>query len=203
MPAPDGPQLRSARPDDLDDLYEICHRTGAAGQDATGLIADRRLLGDLYVAPYVVLEPQHAFVVDDGTGTAQGYVVGAPDSVAFEARCAEAWWPAARARHLRPEEADGLDALFLALLADRPAPDPTVLAEHPSHLHIDLLPPFQRGGWGRRLLDALFDSLRAAGSPGVHLGVAEANEAAIGFYEHLGFRRLGSDGFTRTYALRL
>lgn len=195
--------LRPARADDLDALYEICHRTGAAGRDATGLIEDRRLLGDIYVAPYVVLEPEHAFVVDDGTGTAQGYVVGARDTVAFEARCQEAWWPEARARHKRPEEAEGLDALFLALMADRPEPDLDLVARHPSHLHIDLLPDFQSQGWGRQLLDALFESLRATGSPGVHLGVAEQNQRAIGFYAHVGFEDLGSDGVTRTFAMAL
>ena len=35
-------------------------------------------------------------------------------------------------------------------------------------------------------METLFDALAAGGSPGVHLGVAEANQRAIGFYEHLG-----------------
>ncbi len=68
--------------------------------------------------------------------------------------------------------------------------DPSVLGDYPSHLHVDLLPSAQGGGNGRRLMEVLFDALRAAGSPGVHLGVAEDNASAIGFYEHLGFTRL-------------
>ncbi len=61
---------------------------------------------------------------------------------------------------------------------------------YPSHLHIDLLPPAQGRGHGRAMIEAVLDSLAAAGSPGVHLGVGATNVRAIGFYEHLGFERL-------------
>ena len=197
------PLIRLARPTDLDDLYEICLRTGAAGEDATDLMADARLLGDLFVAPYAVLEPELAFVLDDGRGRTQGYVVGVLDSTDFEARCEQEWWPAVRARHPGPTGGPGLDDLFIAYLHGRTAADEAVVARYPSHLHIDLLPPFQRGGWGRRLMATLLDALAAAGSPGVHLGISVANERATAFYRHLGFRELGTNGISRTFALPL
>ncbi len=197
------PAIRPARAADLDALYDICLRTGAAGEDASELIADPRLLGDLFMAPYVTLEPERAFVLDDGTGEAQGYVVGALDTRAFEARAEAEWWPAVRARRPGPTGRGVLDDLFIGYLHGVPAARADVVAEHPSHLHIDLLPPFQSGGWGRRMLDALFTALRDGGSTGVHLGVAEANQRAIGFYEHLGFTELHVDGITRTLGLRL
>jgi ribosomal protein S18 acetylase RimI-like enzyme len=196
------PAIRPARPGDADRLAEICLRTGAAGGDATELLADPLLLGDLFVLPYAALEPALAFVLDDGGG-AQGYIVGARDTRAFEARCEAEWYPAARGRHAAPDGASGLDSLFLAVLHDPPLATDAVVAEFPSHLHIDLLPPFQSGGWGTRLMEVLLDALRTSGSPGVHLGVAEANQRAIGFYEHLGFEQLEADGFTRTLGLRL
>jgi ribosomal protein S18 acetylase RimI-like enzyme len=197
------PAIRPVRPSDLDALYDICLRTGDAGRDATPLYRDRRLLGDLYVAPYAVLEPEHAFVVDDGSGQPQGYIVGAADTRAFEARCEAEWWPAARERHGRPEDAEGIEAIMLAVLQRPVAAHPKALERYPSHLHIDLLPPFQSGGWGRRLVHTLFDALRAAGSPGVHLGVSVANTRAIGFYEHLGMQQLHDDGYTKTMVLPL
>jgi ribosomal protein S18 acetylase RimI-like enzyme len=130
-------------------------------------------------------------------------VLGALDTAAFEARCEAAWWPALRARH--PVESGGtpLDDLLIHLVHHRTAPDPDVLAHHPSHLHIDLLPEAQSAGWGRRLLDTLFDSLRADGSPGVHWGVSTRNERALGFYRHLGFDELTSDAMIVTFAQRL
>lgn len=187
------PVIRPYRPADLEALYDICLRTGAAGEDATELMADPRLLGDLYAAPYAVLEPEHAFVLDDGTGAAVGYVLGALDTEAFDARCEAEWWPALRARHRPGQKTGKLDDLFLARLHEpRPAPA-DVLARFPSHLHIDLLPAAQSGGWGRALLERLFSALRDDGSVGVHLGVSSANQRAVGFYRHLGFEELARD----------
>ena len=41
-----------------------------------GMYIDDRLMGDVFAAPYVTLEPEHAHVLDDGSGTAVGYVLG-------------------------------------------------------------------------------------------------------------------------------
>ncbi len=188
--------IRAYRPADLDALYEICLRTGAAGDDAIELMADPRLLGDRYAAPYAVLEPEHAFVLapaDDG-GPAVGYVLGALDTTAFDARCEAEWWPAVRARHPLGQTTGRLDDLFLVRLHHPRSPEAAVLARYPSHLHIDLLPEAQDGGWGRSLLERLFSALRAGGSRGVHLGVSSANQRALGFYRHLGFEELASGG---------
>lgn len=198
-----GARIRSYAPADLDALYEICLRTGDAGRDATGLVEDPHLFGDIYAAPYALLEPEHAFVLDDGTGAVVGYVLGALDTVAFDARCEAAWWPPLRARHPQRPGGTRLDDLLIALLHHRTPPEPAVVAAYPSHLHIDLLPEVQGAGWGRRLLAHLFDALRADGSPGVHWGVSARNEHAIGFYRHLGCTELGGDALGRTFAVHL
>jgi ribosomal protein S18 acetylase RimI-like enzyme len=196
------PTIRRYEPADLDALYDICLRTGAAGQDATELVADHRVLGELFVAPYALLEPEHAFVLDDGAG-AQGYVVGALDTRAFEVRLDVEWWPPLLERYPGPTGQGVLDDLFIGLIGHLPPAADDVVARFPSHLHIDLLPPYQSGGWGRRMMATLLDALRADGSIGVHLGVAEANVRAISFYEHLGFEALHADGVTRTMGLPL
>jgi ribosomal protein S18 acetylase RimI-like enzyme len=64
---------------------------------------------------------------------------------------------------------------------------PEVVAGHPAHLHIDMLPRLQGRGLGRSLLDHLFAGLRSAGADAVHLGVSPENTNAIAFYERLGF----------------
>lgn len=190
----DGFAIRPVRPDDLDAVYEIAHRTGAAGEDATGLIEDRRLVGELWAAPYVTLEPEHAFVLVDADDVPVGYVLGALDSVAFEERCEREWWPALRERHPRTPDGDRLDDLLIALIHDRWPRDPEVEGPYPSELHIDLLPVAQGSGWGRRMMATVLRSLRAAGSPAVHLGTSAANTRAVGFYEHLGLERLREPG---------
>ncbi|MGH9274733.1 MAG: GNAT family N-acetyltransferase [Acidimicrobiales bacterium] len=195
--------IRPSAPSDLDTLYEICRRTGAAGADATELVEDPRLFGELYAAPYAVLEPEHAFVLDDGDGAAVGYVLGALDTIAFEARCQAEWWPALRARHPERPGGSGLDDLLVHLIHHRSSPDPAIVAAYPSHLHINLLPVVQGQGWGRRLLDRLFDALRADGSAGVHWGVNTRNHPAIAFYEHVGCEELAASSMTRTFGVRL
>jgi len=195
--------IRPYRPHDLDRLYEICLRTAASGEDATDLVVDRRLFGDLYAAPYGVLEPEHALVVDDGTGMPIGYVLGVLDTRTFEARGEREWWPVLRERHPIGSGDNGLDELLIAMLHHRHLADDDVVTTHPSHLHIDLLPEAQGHGWGRRLMEHLQDLLRAAGSPGVHLGVSAQNHRARGFYAHLGYEELHADDITRTLGLRL
>lgn len=195
--------MRPYRPADLDALYDICLRTGDAGEDASHLVDDPRLLGEIYAAPYAFLEPELAFVVDDGTGTAAGYALGALDTRAFEDACERQWWPKLRERH--PEARDGrrLDDLLVGMIHHRHTQADEVVAGHPSHLHIDLLPHVQGAGWGRALLDRLFEALVAQGSEGVHLGVSTRNHRAIGFYRHIGFQQLRTDALTLTLGLEL
>lgn len=188
--------IRHARPDDTDAVYDICLRTADAGDDGTHLYRDPRLPGHIWAGPYVALEPAHAFVLVDDADHPVGYVLGALDSRAFEARLERDWWPLLRAEH--PKLPGGDDAVEVPIgdriarhLIHHPSvADDAHVTEFPSHLHIDLLPVAQGRGDGRRLIEHLLASLAAAGSPGVHLGVSPRNARAIGFYEAVGFRPL-------------
>lgn len=186
--------LRPYRPGDLDAAYDICLRTGDAGNDASALMDDPRLFGEVWAAPYVTFEPELAHVIDDGEGNAIGYVIGTIDAVAFEERCEREWWPALRERYPRDPEGTRLDDLLIGLIHERSEPDPALCERYPSELHIDLLPTAQGQGWGRKLIEAVTRSMREAGSPGVHLGTSVKNTRAIAFYEHLGFDRLTPPG---------
>lgn len=58
-------------------------------------------------------------------------------------------------------------------------------------MHIDLLPAYQRRGWGRRLIDAYVRSVRASGQDygrGAWIGIAPDNAGVVQFYEKVGFR---------------
>jgi ribosomal protein S18 acetylase RimI-like enzyme len=182
--------IRPYRPADEPALYEICLRTGEGGRDATGLYADPRLLGHLYVGPYLALAPELAFVLDDGAGAPVGYVLGALDTERFEAACEVSWWPALRRRYPDPADPRTPDERLAALIHHPPVRSRDIADRYPSHLHIDLLPVAQGRGHGRALMRRLLDALATAGSPGVHLGVAASNERAIGFYRRMGFAEL-------------
>jgi ribosomal protein S18 acetylase RimI-like enzyme len=187
-------EIRTVVPEDRLALYEICRLTGDAGEDAGDRYTDPDLLGELWVGPYLALEPELSFVAADDRGPA-GYVLGAADTAAFEVACEEAWWPARRARYPEPPATGQLSPeQELHRWIHHPPPTPEeVLAEYPAHLHIDLHPRAQGHGVGRRLMDTLGSALRARHVAGVHLGVDAANHRAIGFYTHLGFELIGPD----------
>lgn len=189
----DGPQpfVRAYRPSDLPAIYDICVRTADAGGDARGQYDSDTLMGDLFAAPYVTLEPEHAFVLDGGTGDAVGYVVGTADTARFVRRYRDEWIPQTAQRCPVPPDPPVTPTDEMLALHRRPermlVPE---LTDHPAHLHIDLLPAWQRRGWGRRLITRFLGSLYAAGVPAVHLGMLSSNDAALAFYRGLGFTEL-------------
>lgn len=185
----DGLSLRQATADDQDALLRICLETGAAGEDATGREDDPSLLGMIYAVPYQVLAPDFAFVVTRN-GEPRGYVLGAPDTLAFKRRLEAEWYPPLRLRVPFPPEdrSQWRGSDWARHMIHRPPSAPRAdLAQFPSHGHIDLLPDIRGRGVGRRIMEHLEASLRAAGSPGLHLGVAPANVRALGFYQAVGF----------------
>jgi ribosomal protein S18 acetylase RimI-like enzyme len=181
--------IRKYRHNDLDAVYRICLETGASGKDAKRLYRDPKLIGHIYAGAYVTLEPAHAFVLEDDEGVG-GYIIGAFDTHAFEQKLEAEWWPP-----LRHSYADPPSRLLktwcaddrMAYLIHHPSRTPKRVTEnHPSHLHIDLLPRFQGRALGRRMIDAWCEHMRSCGSPGMHLGVGLANERAVRFYRAYG-----------------
>lgn len=171
------PTIRPYRPSDREAVYDICVRTADAGGDARGQHLTDDLMGDLFAGPYLHLDPHLAFVLDDG-GRAVGYVLGTADTAAFVERYRTRWLPYFAARY--PD--DGDEMVRLGHHPERMiVPE---LAGYPAHLHIDLLPPYQGRGFGRRLIETFLATVDA---PAVHLGMLTANVRARGFYDRLGF----------------
>ena len=198
QPDPTGrPFVRPYRPSDLPQVYDICVRTADAGGDARGQYSDDRLMGDLFAVPYVTLEPEHAFVLDDA-GMAVGYVVGTADTARFVQRYRAEWIPAVAHRWPGPPVPTALPGPppatpEEAMLALHHRPERMLvpeLAGHPAHLHIDVLPAYQGRGFGRLLIRHLLASLSDAGVHAVHLGMVPGNVAARAFYERLGFTEI-------------
>ncbi len=64
----------------------------------------------------------------------------------------------------------------------------------PSHLHIDILPAYQRQGIGHRLIDALAAHLTEKKSKGVMLVAGKKNVKGCSFYRKYGFSEIGKVG---------
>jgi ribosomal protein S18 acetylase RimI-like enzyme len=185
--------IRNATPADREALSMICLKTADRGGDASALYSDPDYPALIWALPYLDFAADFAFVLE-GDGEVLGYVVAAPDTRAFETRLDRDWWPKLRETYGGRTPKAPLDGTVLGIIAKPPVTPAERLADYPAHLHIDLLPAAQGGGWGRRLMETLLDALRAAGVPGVHLGVGEANARARGFYARMGFEEIGRDG---------
>lgn len=179
--------IRPYRPGDRDAVYDICVRTAHEGGDSRDVYPDQQLMPSIFAGPYVELEPELAFVVDDGE-RAVGYIVGTADTAAFVEAYRTRWLPTLVERYPAPTAAPRTPTEQMITLMHLPermiVPE---LADYPAHLHIDLLPAYQRAGHGRSLMRTFLAALRAAGVPAVHLGMVPTNTAARAFYDRLGF----------------
>jgi len=186
MPSALPPSIRPYRSADRDAVYEVCVRTGDAGGDASGQYPDD-LLPDIYAGPYLYLEPGLSFVLDDN-GRAVGYVLGTADTARFVSRYRSEWLPKLAGRYRTPTGPPTSPvAQLVALLYQPERMLVDQLASYPAHLHIDLLPDYQRSGYGRRLIETLLQALARVGAEGVHLAVAGSNIGAQEFYRRVGF----------------
>ncbi len=188
MSAPAG--IRPYRPADLDAVRDICVRTALEGGDSREVYPDLDLMPSIFAAPYVHLEPDVAFVADDGR-RAVGYVLGTADTAAFVEHYRDRWLPGLLDRYPAPAGPPRTPAeVMIGLMHDPERMILPELADYPAHLHIDLLPGHQRAGLGRRLMHAFLDRLHDKGVPAVHLGMVTANTAARAFYDRLGFHEI-------------
>lgn len=195
-------ELRPYRGSDRDAVYDVCVRTGAAGQDATGRYSDDDLLPAVYAGPYLLLEPELAFVLDDGQ-RAVGYVLGTADTARYVRAVQQHWLPRVAGRHPEPSGPPTTpDEQLRAVLHHPERMLHPELADHPAHLHVDLLPEHQGAGHGRRLVLAFLRAAAAAGAPGVTVGVDPTNAGALRFYDRLGFARVAVAGSGAVHLVR-
>jgi ribosomal protein S18 acetylase RimI-like enzyme len=187
------PRIRPYRPGDEPALASICLRTAAGGDDATGMLDDDELWASLFVLPYLEHDPDLAFVVESDSGEPTGYVVATGDSDAFELWFRDVWWPRFSERWPEPNQQLTEQDRLLRYAYDRRGEPGAFAVKFPAHLHIDLLPELQRQGFGRRLIEALQDALRAQGVDGLHVVARIDNHGAVAFYVRLGFTELARE----------
>ncbi len=184
------PVIRPYSPEDRDALYDVCVRTAHEGGDSRHIYSDHELTPSVFAGPYLHVEPDLAFVLDDGA-RAVGYILGTADTAAFVAAYRASWLPMMEARYPAPKGPPRTPAESIVALMHQP--ERMVLSElaaYPAHLHIDLLPEYQRQGHGRTLMRAFLSALHRKQVPAVHLGMATANTAARAFYDRLGFHEI-------------
>ncbi|WP_433013042.1 N-acetyltransferase family protein [Kribbella sp. CA-294648] len=184
------PEIRPYRPSDRAAVADICVRTADNGGDSRALYPDLELMPSIFALPYVDLEPELAFVLTDDDHPV-GYILGTADTPTFATRFRTDWLPRLADRYPPPTHPPSTPTEHMIKLMHDPErlviPE---VAAYPAHLHIDLLPAYQRSGHGRALMTTLLNALATANIPAVHLTMLTSNTKARAFYNRLGFHHI-------------
>ncbi len=194
-------EIRNIVPADRHAVVDITWRTGLFGEDLTGwgIVPDRLIFSYLYSWYYITYEAELSFaaIVD---GEVAGYIIGTADTVRQRARFCDLILPKIwrrltwirengllyddqYARWVREDLHREISGLWEAL--------PPEVSSYPAHLHINILPEFQRLGIGGRLMERFLGELQERAVPGVHLGTTSFNTKAVPFYLSHGFTLMG------------
>jgi ribosomal protein S18 acetylase RimI-like enzyme len=186
-------------------VAEVLYRTGFLGEDLTGrgLFGDRRLFALVNTEYYLRYESRNAFVAVDEAGEGgnirgriAGYIIGASDTAAFASgfRRRMRWRIALRAVLVSSWRYPESFRQVLAWARSNAGDSGRFNEDYPAHLHINVLPGYQRLGIGETLMRLFLEGLESQGLRGVHLGTSNRNAKALPFYRKQGFEVLAEQG---------
>ena len=75
--------------------------------------------------------------------------------------------------------------------------------KYPAHMHIDILPEYQRMGLGHKLMDALCENLKSKNIKGLCLTMYSGNKKGGSFYRKYGFTLLKKIAGVDVFALKI
>lgn len=175
-------KIRKLEEKDIPAVEEICLKTAPAS--AVKSEKDKLYTLYMYNRYYTRAKKDCCFVAVDDADRAVGYILCAPDYKAYladfkthelsEIRKLGIWY------FLRANAEVRMQKRFQV--------------KYPAHLHIDLLPEYQRMHLGSKLLEALKAHLKNEQIPGVYLCAGAKNTGAVAFYKAQGFQILARPG---------
>jgi GNAT superfamily N-acetyltransferase len=189
--------IRNYRPEDDAVIEDITYRTGLNGENLAGksFIDDRRLFYLIFIYYYTHYEPGHFFVaVDNQDEQVIGFIGGTTDTARQEKRFRRKMIPRILARGLFVTTwrypSTLLNLLKMSNISG--AVDHNrmleIVAQHPAHLHINMMPGRQGLGVGGRLIAHFEEHIRAQGVFGLHLTTSNYHHKAIPFYHKNGYQ---------------
>jgi ribosomal protein S18 acetylase RimI-like enzyme len=190
--------IRPYKQVDRNAVREIAYETSQRASDGSPLLTDRQLLADILTTYYTDYEPGSCWVAVQN-GKVIGYLSGCTNTARYNRLIALRVLPAtvisavARGTLWRLETRRMFNALLRTAFA-RFRGDKVDLEPYPAHLHINLSSAARGRGLGRKLVDRFLEMLIELKVAGVHASVRADNEAALGFFMHMGFQPIGQLG---------
>lgn len=172
--------LRTSKATDEHDIAKVimaCHWKAP--------VADHELLALRWIRQFLVTEPQNCYVLEHpDSHLVVGYIVCVSDTTAYENEFEKTYLPQIEDRfeELKKQCFEYLEENRKLLIFRRGWDSGFDVNDYPAHLHINILPEYQRSGYGGMLLSAYETNLRSRGVQGYHLSTGASNTKGISFY---------------------
>lgn len=147
----------------------------------------------VYCDYYIEKEPENCFVAADENDNIIGYIICAEDFDVFKPRFDSEYCTKIKKWEFRRRRSAQRSVI----------PHEKYKDKYPAHLHIDILPEYQRMGIGHKLTDVLLSHLRSKGVKGIMLTTWIKNVKGRGFYDKYGFTLLEEMKNCAVYGMKL
>ena len=171
------PRIRKYKKEDREAVQYICLQTSVG--EKSPMEWQRHIL-NLYCNYYIDCEPENVFVAVDDSDRPVGYIFCSTDFDIFKFIFTRDYLPI-----LRCLGKNRVITARLELLAHQ-----LFRKDYPAHMHIDILPEYQKMGLGTKLLQELFSYLKEKNCPGLQLICDTGNDGGFAFYQKYGFEKL-------------
>ena len=168
--------IRPYQKKDFRYVQDICMATSKHSDSDTP--ENRAYLCALYCDYYLDNQAEFCFVAVDEEDIPIGYILCAADATDYEENMQQLYLPLVR------KVASGE---YFRFAAESRMFQQYVSMGYTAHLHINVLPDYQRQGLGTKLLDTVEQKLKELFVEGVYLVCARNNADARKFYESRGF----------------
>ena len=163
-------EIRPYSPADRQAVRDICCETGFMGEPIDPVFADRDAFADFFTRYYTDFEPENALVAEED-GRIVGYLLGGLD----HRRCSrkQLWLvltrtvPKVVARILTGRY-NRASLRYLKWFIFRAARETPVSIPDAAHFHINILPEYRNGYWGRRFIFPFMNRVARLGLKGVY-----------------------------------
>ncbi|MGN1316814.1 MAG: GNAT family N-acetyltransferase [Acutalibacteraceae bacterium] len=170
--------IRPMRAEDIQNVEYVCRMT--AGEQSVKDEKVGNITAKMFSTYYVRDCCDSCFVLADESDRAGGYILCEPDYRRFRKNFRKTDVP----QIYKSDRTSGIKSWFF------PVPYSLLGRKYPAHLHIDLLPEYQNGGYGSKMIQMLLKDLRQKNIKGVMLIAGSRNCGAIRFYKKNGFEMI-------------
>lgn len=182
--------IRPYEKKDKEDVHFIClNSEGHCKSSERGINFSLAVYCDYYLEK----EPENCFVAAEENDKAIGYIICSEDFDVFKKRFVAEYYTRIKKWEFRRRKS-ALRSII---------PHEKYKDEYPAHLHIDILPEYQRMGLGHKMTDVLLAHLRGKGIKGIMLTTWIKNMKGRGFYDKYGFTLLEETKSCAVYGLKL